>query len=67
VKYLPISLARAAARIRTRLDRADRLADILPFYEQLVPVLETALWEVAPDPERFQQYHALFAEMEARI
>ena len=59
--------ASAPARIRARLAQVDGLADLLPLYEQLVPVVECALWESALDPARVEQYHALFAEMEGHI
>ena len=59
--------ADAAALIRTRLARADRPAAMLPLYNQLIPVLETVLWDSALDPARLDLYHALFAEMEDHI
>ncbi len=40
---------------------------MLPLYDQLIPLLETALWESALDPARVEHYHALFAEMEGHI
>jgi hypothetical protein len=57
----------AAALIRSRLAQADELAALLPLYDQLVPVLEAALWESGLDPARVADYHALFAEMEGHI
>ncbi|MGB5425383.1 MAG: hypothetical protein WBN95_01230, partial [Gammaproteobacteria bacterium] len=56
--------ADAAALIRTRLAKADGPAALLPLYDQLIPVLETVLWDSALDPARLDLYHALFAEME---
>ena len=57
----------AAALIRSQLAQVDDLAALLSLYDQLIPVLEAALWEASPEPSRLQQYHALFAEMEAHI
>ena len=59
--------ADAAALIRARLAQVDALADLLPLYDRLIPVIETALWESALAPDLLQQYHALFAEMEVHI
>jgi len=57
----------AATLIRTRLARTDNLAVLLLLYEQVIPVLETSLWESALAPDRVEHYHALFAEMEGHI
>jgi hypothetical protein len=59
--------ATAATLIRTRLAQAGDLAALLPLYDQLIPVLEAALWESGLDPARVADYHALFAEMEGHI
>ncbi len=59
--------ATAAAMIRDRLAHAGDPAALLPLYDQLIPLLETALWESSLDPERVAHYHALFAEMESHI
>jgi hypothetical protein len=59
--------ADAAALIRARLAEAGDVSALLPFYEQLVPVLEAGLWESGLDPERVADYRALFAEMEDQI
>jgi len=59
--------ADAVALIRARLAQADGLAALLPLYDQLIPVLETALWDSALDPAQLDLYHALFAEMEGHI
>jgi hypothetical protein len=57
----------AATLIRARLAQADDLDALLLFYDQIIPVLETALWESGLDPVRVADYHALFAEMEGHI
>jgi hypothetical protein len=59
--------AAAAALIQSRLKEACDLAALLPLYEQLVPVLEAALWESGLEPARVADYHAVFAEMENHI
>ena len=59
--------ANAVELIRAQLSQAGDLASLLPLYDQVVPVLEAALWESGPDPERVARYHALFAEMETHI
>jgi hypothetical protein len=59
--------AKAAALIRVQLAEAGDLAALLPLYDQLIPVLEAALWESSLNPERVARYHALFAEMENHI
>ena len=59
--------AGAAALIRTRLAEAGDPAALLPLYDQLVPVLETVLWESRLDPDRVADYQALFVEMENHI
>ena len=56
-----------ATLIHSRLAQVDDLADLLPLYEQVIPLLETALWESALDPARVAHYQALFAEMEGHI
>ena len=53
--------------IRRRLAGASELAALLPLYDEVIPQLETAMWESALDPARVEQYHALFAEMEGHI
>ncbi|MEN8207046.1 MAG: hypothetical protein ABFS24_13695 [Pseudomonadota bacterium] len=57
----------AADLIRTRLAEVDNPADLLPLYEQLIPVVETVLWASNLDPDRVERYHALFVEMEGHI
>ncbi len=57
----------AATRMRVRLAQADGPAALLPFYDQLIPVLESALWDSALDPLQLDLYHALCAEMEGHI
>jgi hypothetical protein len=59
--------ANTATLIRTRLAQVDDLDALLPLYEQIIPLLETALWEPSADPGRVVRYHALFAEMEGHI
>ena len=59
--------ANAAALIRTRLAGVDDLAVLLPLYDQLIPLVETALWKSALEPEQVEHYHALCAEMEGHI
>jgi len=59
--------AATAALTRARLAQAGGLAALLPLYDQLIPVLETALWDSALDPARLDLYHALFTEMEGHI
>jgi hypothetical protein len=59
--------ATAAARLRARLSQVDEPADLLPLYEQFIPVVERLLWESALGPEQVALYHALFAEMEGHI
>jgi len=59
--------ANTAAVIRKRLAQADDLDALLPVYDQVIPVLEAALWESGLDPARIADYHALFAEMEGHI
>jgi hypothetical protein len=59
--------AAAAALIRTRLAQVDDLSDLLPLYDQLIPFVETAMWESDLDGERVADLHALFAEMEGHI
>ena len=57
----------AAALIHARLAEINDLAALLPLYDQVIPLVETALWASALDPDRVKCYHALFAEMEAHI
>jgi len=59
--------ANAAALIRTRLTGVNDLVALLPLYEQVIPLVETALWASALDLDRVECYHALFAEMEGHI
>jgi len=59
--------ANASALIRTRLVQVDDVAGLLPFYEQVIPVIESAMWEAALDPVRVDECHALFTEMENHI
>jgi hypothetical protein len=59
--------ANAAALIRTRLTGINELAALLPLYDQVIPLVETALWTSALDPDRVKCCHALFAEMEGHI
>jgi hypothetical protein len=59
--------ADAAGLVRARLARAVGIDDLLPLYDQLIPVLESVLWDSALDPARLDLYHALFAEMEDHI
>jgi hypothetical protein len=59
--------ASAAALIRTRLERIDGLDALLPLYDEIIPLLEAAMWESALDPARVEQCHALFVEMEGHI
>jgi hypothetical protein len=59
--------ANASALIRARLAEAGGPSDLLPLYDQLVPVLENAMWESGLEPARVSDCHALFAEMEAHI
>ena len=57
----------AAALIHARLAEINDLAALLPLYDQVIPLVETALWASALDPDRVECYHALFAEMEGHI
>jgi hypothetical protein len=59
--------ANAAALMRNQLAQVHELADLLPLYDQAIPLLEAMLWDSAPDPERVADCHALFAEMEGHI
>jgi hypothetical protein len=59
--------ANAAALIRTRLAEIDDVAILLPLYDRVIPLVETALWESALEPAWVERYHALFAEMEGHI
>jgi hypothetical protein len=59
--------ANTAGLIRARLAAVDDVAGLLPFYDQLVPVIESAMWEAALDPVPVAACHALFAEMEGHI
>ena len=57
----------AAALIRRRLACAGELADLLPLYDEVIPLLEAAMWESALDPALVKLTHALFAELEGHI
>jgi hypothetical protein len=59
--------ANAAALIRNRLERIDGLDALLPLYDEVIPLLEAAMWQSALDPARVEQCHVLFAEMEGHI
>jgi hypothetical protein len=57
----------AATLIRARLAQVDDLSALLPLYDQLVPLLETAMWESGLDAVRVADLYALFNEMEGHI
>ena len=56
-----------ASMIRDRLACAGDVADLLPHYDEVIPLLEAAMWESALEPARVEQIHALFVEMEEHI
>jgi hypothetical protein len=59
--------ANAAALMRNQLAQVHELADLLPLYDQAIPLLEDALWDSALASARVADCHALFAEMEGHI
>jgi hypothetical protein len=56
--------ANAAALMRDRLAQVKDLVDLLPLYDQMIPLTEAAMWASALAPAQVADCHALFAEME---
>jgi len=56
-----------AGMLREQLQHSQQPADLIPLYDQLIPVIESAMWASGLAPAAVADYHALCTEMESLL